>query len=104
MFFFPPLVDSMCETIKTQESRGDAALHQWHPTKSGSNKNTPRRFHCLHVLYVGDFWEKRLGGILDLNLYPPKFKIAPEKLPSQKESSLPTTIGAMLNFGGVCLW
>ena len=35
----------------------------------------------------------------------PKFKIATEKLPSQKETSLPTIVFsvAMLNFGGVCM-
>ena len=34
---------------------------------------------------------------------PPKFNIAPEKLPSQRESSLPTIIfrGELLNFGRV---
>ena len=32
----------------------------------------------------------------------PKFNIAPENIPSQKESSLPTII-FMLNFGGVML-
>ena len=57
-------------------------------------------------------WKSDFGGIQDSQPFRPslsmdtpwKFNIAPEKLPSQEESSLPTIFfcsGAMLNFGGV---
>ena len=66
---------------------------------------------CVHVCSLSSYLCMSLcetpGGTYEMRtVSPSKFNTAPEKLPSQQESSLPTTIFqglcyAMLNFGGV---